>query len=98
MSDFEMIQCVTVIKGDFMWIKKMTFKLFFYFCIPCICKCKISIIIKLLNFIIKCFIFYLDICLLYTSVDNGYFKADLDDCSNDKSINTIHSKDTCKHQ
>lgn len=81
-----------------MWIKKMTnfFSIFAFLAFVNV-KC-ISIIIKLLNFIIKCFIFYLDICLLYTSVDNGYFKADLDDCSNDKSINTIHSKDTCKHQ
>lgn len=41
--------------------------------------------------------FYLNVCLLHTFVDNGHFIADLDDCSNDKSINSIHSKDTCNH-
>lgn len=59
-------------------------------------KC-ILIIIKLLNFIIKCFIFYLDICFLYIFVDNGYFKVDLDDCFNDKLINIIYLKDMCKY-
>lgn len=43
------------------------------------------------------YFFYLNVCFLYIFVDNGYFIVDLDDCLNDKLINSIYLKDMCNY-